>query len=82
MKINLRNKEHLEIAITEMKKHKYLKKPYKSFYPLKRIKGTIKKVHRLGRATSPQEEISLYKLENSWMARHFHSTTLTSIVFE
>jgi hypothetical protein len=48
MRINLRNKEHLEAAILEMKKHKYIKKPYKSFYPLKRIKGTIKKVHRLG----------------------------------
>lgn len=31
-----------------MRKHRQQRKPYKSFFPIKRIKGTIKKVHRLG----------------------------------
>ena len=51
MKIDLRNQDHLEYVIKEMKAHRSIKKPYQSFYPIKRIKGTVKKVHRLGMNT-------------------------------
>jgi hypothetical protein len=34
-----------------MKLHRDQKKPYKSFFPLKRLKGTVKKVHKLGMST-------------------------------
>ena len=34
-----------------MKTHRAQKKPYKSFMPIKRLKGTVKKVHRLGMNT-------------------------------
>lgn len=34
-----------------MKKHRASHKPYKSFFPLKRVKGTVRKVHRLGMNT-------------------------------
>jgi hypothetical protein len=48
MLINLKNPEQLDYVIREMRKHRQQRKPYKSFFPIKRIKGTIKKVHRLG----------------------------------
>jgi len=48
MQIDLKNPDQLDYVIKEMKKHRLLKKPYKSFFPIKRLKGTIKKVHRLG----------------------------------
>ena len=41
----------LDYVIKEMKAHRVQKRPYKSFYPLTRIKGTVKKVHRLGMNT-------------------------------
>jgi hypothetical protein len=31
-----------------MKQHRVIKKPYKSFFPIKRLKGTVKKHHRTG----------------------------------
>jgi hypothetical protein len=31
-----------------MKKNRIERKPYKCFYPIKRVKGSVKKVHRLG----------------------------------
>ena len=34
-----------------MKGHRQIKKPYKSFFPVKRVKGCIKKVHRTGLKT-------------------------------
>ena len=37
--------------IKEMKANRGLKKPYTSFFPIKRLKGTVKKVHRLGMNT-------------------------------
>lgn len=46
MKLN--NPEQLEYVVREMIKHRLAKVPYKSFFPVKRIKGTVKKVHRLG----------------------------------
>jgi len=51
MKINLKNQEMLDYVIREMKAHRVQKKPYMSFYPLTRLKGTVKKVHRLGMNT-------------------------------
>ena len=48
MLIDLKNPDQLDYVIKEMKKHRLQKKPYRSFFPIKRIKGTIKKVHRLG----------------------------------
>ena len=48
MLINLKNPEQLDYVIREMRKHRQQRKPYRSFFPIKRIKGTIKKVHRLG----------------------------------
>lgn len=51
MKIDLRNQDHLDYVIKEMKSHRTQKKPYMSFFPIKRLKGTVKKVHRLGMNT-------------------------------
>lgn len=51
MKIDLKNQEHVDYVIKEMKQHRLQKKPYKSFFPIKRLKGTVKKVHRLGVST-------------------------------
>jgi hypothetical protein len=51
MKIDLRNQDHLDYVIKEMKSNRAMKKPYTSFFPIKRLKGTVKKVHRLGMNT-------------------------------
>ena len=51
MRVDLKNLEHLEYVVEQMEKHISSYKPYKSLYPLKRIKGTVKKVHRLGMNT-------------------------------
>jgi hypothetical protein len=48
MKTDLKNQEQLDNIIKEMKQHRQLKKPYKSFFPIKRLKGTVKKHHRTG----------------------------------
>ena len=48
MNLDIKNPEHVDYAIREMKVHRHLKKPYKSFFPIKRLKGTVRKVHRLG----------------------------------
>lgn len=34
-----------------MNVHRSVKKPYKSFFPVKRVKGSVKKVHRTGLKT-------------------------------
>ena len=51
MKIDMKNQEQVEYVIEQMKAHRAQKKPYKSFTPIKRLKGTVKKVHRLGMNT-------------------------------
>ena len=51
MKVDLRNQDQLDYVIKEMKSNRSLKKPYTSFFPIKRLKGTVKKVHRLGMNT-------------------------------
>ena len=51
MRIDLNNEDQVEYVIQEMKSHRAQKKPYKSFFPIKRLKGTVKKVHRLGMNT-------------------------------
>jgi hypothetical protein len=51
MKIDLMNNDQIDYAIKEMKNYRGQKKPYKTFYPIKRLKGTVKKVHRLGMNT-------------------------------
>jgi len=51
MRIDLNNQDQVEYVIKEMKSHRAQKKPYKSFFPIKRLKGTVKKVHRLGMNT-------------------------------
>jgi hypothetical protein len=51
LKVDLRSLEHVEYVFGEMEKHRKVGKPYKSFFPLKRVKGTVKKVHRLGMNT-------------------------------
>lgn len=51
MKIDMSNQEQVQYVIEQMKVHRAQKKPYKSFMPIKRLKGTVKKVHRLGMNT-------------------------------
>lgn len=48
MRADLKNAEQLDFVTSEIRRHRGEKKPYRSFYPIKRIKGTVKKVHRLG----------------------------------
>lgn len=51
MNVDLKNHDQLDYVISQMKQHRQKKKPYQSFFPIKRLKGTIKKVHRLGMNT-------------------------------
>jgi hypothetical protein len=51
MTFDLLNDKKLDDIIQRMKINRKLKKPYKSFFPVKRVKGTIKKVHRTGLKT-------------------------------
>ena len=48
MRADLRNAEQLEFVTSEIRRHRGEKRPYRSFFPIKRTKGTVKKVHRLG----------------------------------
>lgn len=54
MRADLKNDEHLDYIIREINNNKNKLKPYKCFVPLKRIKGTIKKVHKLGLNSYPR----------------------------
>jgi len=51
MSTNLKDSKQVDYVISEMKKHRQVKKPYKSIFPIKRLKGSIKKVHRTGLQT-------------------------------
>jgi len=51
MKLNLKKEHDLDYIIKEMKTYRSHKKPYKTLYPIKRLKGTVKKVHRTGLQT-------------------------------
>ena len=48
MAINLKDPDQLDYVINEMNIHRGQRKPYKSLFPLKRVKGTLKKVHKTG----------------------------------
>lgn len=48
MRVDLMNMDQLDYVIREITKARRDQKPYRSFVPLKRLKGTVKKVHRLG----------------------------------
>ena len=51
MKIDLRNIDQVDYVIKEMKLSRKHNNPYKSLFPLKKLMGTVKKVHRLGMNT-------------------------------
>jgi hypothetical protein len=51
LNLDLANGSKIDDVISQMKNHRLLKKPYMSFYPVKRVKGNIKKVHRTGLKT-------------------------------
>lgn len=51
LKMDLKNQATIDDVIKEMLLHRSMKKPYKSLFPVKRLKGTIKKVHRTGLKT-------------------------------
>lgn len=46
--MDLKNGSKLDEVIKEMMAHRLVKKPYQSFFPVKRVKGTVRKVHRTG----------------------------------
>lgn len=48
MRVDLHNTEQIDYVIKNIKKARKDKKPYKTLFPLKRLKGTLRKVHRLG----------------------------------
>lgn len=48
IKMDCKDSDQLDNIIKEMKQHRSMKKPYKSFFPIKRLKGTVKKHHRTG----------------------------------
>lgn len=49
--MDLKNQATLDDVIKEMRHHRQARKPYRSLFPVKRVKGTIKKVHRTGLKT-------------------------------
>jgi len=51
MSVNLKDPAELDYVIKEMQSHRAQRKPYKSFYPVQSLKGSIKKVHRTGLQT-------------------------------
>lgn len=51
MKVDLENETALGYVIKELKAKRRQKKPYAPFFPIKRLKGTVKKVHRTGLQT-------------------------------
>ena len=51
MRVDLTNTDQMDYVMAEIKKARSARKPYKILFPLKRLKGTVKKVHRIGMNT-------------------------------
>ena len=51
MKVDLGDETSLGYVIKELKSKRKQKRPYAPFFPIKRLKGTVKKVHRTGLQT-------------------------------